>query len=222
MALNRRIEELIHNKWILDGLLLSLKTSGGDDLVNILNLINTDASMPELAEFMSNLLIKASQSSVKHSGSPLSNPQHLEQVDLSRYGEGTERNDSSNVEDSDDSDPSTLSLKLKGFARAATPSKKGKPAKLRRHGEPAQDSVRSQVQRQMYERMAVPHVTFDDYTPSQTFPFPITDDCMQHQDRTSINLGQVVHWLKRISLRPDGGEANNDLVRFGEFSSTNF
>lgn len=178
--------------------------------------------MPELAEFMSNFLIKASQSNVRQSGSPLSNPQHLEQVDLSRYGVDAERNDASNVEDSDDSDPLTLSLKLKGFARAATPSKKGKSAKLRRHGEAAQDSVRLQVQRQMYERMAVPHVTCDDYTPSQTFTFPKRGDCMQHQDRISINLGQVVHWLKRASPRSDGDGVNNDLVRYGEYSSANF
>lgn len=49
VALNRRLEELIHYKWVLEGLLVCLRTCRGRPLVGILELLLNDSSMPLLA-----------------------------------------------------------------------------------------------------------------------------------------------------------------------------
>lgn len=58
VALNRRLEELYHYKWILEGLLVCLRTCRGRSLVGILELLLNDSSMPLLAVAICSALAK--------------------------------------------------------------------------------------------------------------------------------------------------------------------
>src|SRR4051794_32221444 len=56
VALNRRLEELFHYKWILEALFLCLRNCRGKHLVAILELLSADCPMPLLAAALCSLL----------------------------------------------------------------------------------------------------------------------------------------------------------------------
>ncbi|KAK5056666.1 hypothetical protein LTR84_012198 [Exophiala bonariae] len=56
VALNRRLEELFHYKWILEALLLCLRSCRGKHLVAILELLSNGSPMPLLAAALCSLL----------------------------------------------------------------------------------------------------------------------------------------------------------------------
>lgn len=58
VALNRRLEQLSHYQWILEGLLICLRTCRGQALVDVLECLLNDASIPSLAAAICSALAK--------------------------------------------------------------------------------------------------------------------------------------------------------------------
>jgi hypothetical protein len=223
IALNRKVEDMAHNKWLLEGLLLSLRLSKDQCLTNILDLVNSNAPHHILAASISEALMRVPKLATHTTMNPFLADQG--QIPRNTFGDQTSKNeyDVWYTDNTEPFDPMTLSQKLTDFARNTTNFKTTPGWPVPGNVPLAQDLSSNQIHEYWQENIHSRSLVYRNLAPSG-----INSLQTMHQTQSmaseDIRLEDVVLWMKNIALQNNTGSATVELDNFSEclFKSHSF